>query len=94
MVRTRSVRLPQCRAAPVPSGPVVGGLRPPFLVERGLLVVAVVRLPQCRVAPVPSGPVVGGLRPPFLVERGLLVVAVVVRVSDMTAVKRNDNYQQ
>ena len=39
----------------------------------------------------PSGPVVGGLRPPFLVERGLLVVAVVVRVSDMTAVKRNDN---
>ena len=53
-----------------------------------------VRLPQCRVAPVPSGPVVGGLRPPFLVERGLLVVAVVVRVSDMTAVKRNDNYQQ
>ena len=42
----------------------------------------------------PSGPVVGGLRPPFLVERGLLVVAVVVRVSDMTLVKRNDNYQQ
>ena len=42
----------------------------------------------------PSGPVVGGLRPPFLVERGLLVVAVVVPVSDMTAVKRNDNYQQ
>ena len=40
MVRTLS-RLPQFRAAPLPSGPVVG-LRPPFLVERGLLVVAIV----------------------------------------------------
>ena len=42
VVRSRWSRFPHCRAAPVPSGPVDGDLRPPFLVERGLIVVAVV----------------------------------------------------
>ena len=36
------LRLPQFRAAPLPSGPVVCGFRPSLLVERGLLVVAIV----------------------------------------------------
>ena len=44
MVRSLMSRFPHCRAAPVPSGPVDGDLRPPFLVERGLIVAVVVRV--------------------------------------------------